>query len=46
MRRDGGVGTRNYIGVLSTVNCLATVAREAEGETDQDLFFDKHIRVF
>ena len=26
-RADGKVGTRNYIGVLSTVNCSATVAR-------------------
>ncbi|RYH09326.1 UxaA family hydrolase [Tropicimonas sp. IMCC6043] len=26
-RPDGGVGTRNYIGVLTTVNCSATVAR-------------------
>jgi len=23
----GGVGTRNYIGVLTTVNCSATVSR-------------------
>lgn len=27
IRNDGGVGTRNYIGVLSTVNCSASVAR-------------------
>ena len=27
LRADGGVGTRNYIGVLTTVNCSATVAR-------------------
>ena len=26
-REDGRVGTRNYVGVLSTVNCSATVAR-------------------
>ena len=26
-RSDGRVGTRNYIGVLSTVNCSATVSR-------------------
>ena len=25
--RDGRVATRNYIGILSTVNCSATVAR-------------------
>ncbi|MCP3935894.1 MAG: altronate dehydratase [Actinomycetia bacterium] len=27
-RADGRVGTRNYIGVLTTVNCSATVARQ------------------
>ncbi|SFC46534.1 UxaA family hydrolase [Tropicimonas isoalkanivorans] len=28
-RPDGRVGTRNYIGILTTVNCSATVARMA-----------------
>jgi altronate hydrolase len=27
LRRDGRAGTRNYIGILTTVNCSATVAR-------------------
>src|SRR5262249_56346690 len=27
LRADGSVATRNYIGVLTTVNCSATVAR-------------------
>ena len=27
VRADGRVATRNYIGILSTVNCSATVAR-------------------
>lgn len=27
VRTDGRVGTRNYVGVLTTVNCSATVAR-------------------
>lgn len=27
VRRDGRVGTRNYIGVLTSVNCSATVAK-------------------
>ena len=26
-RDDGGVGTRNYLGIITTVNCSATVAR-------------------
>src|SRR5690606_24076393 len=29
VRDDGRVGTRNYIGLLSTVNCSATVIRKA-----------------
>ncbi|WP_439650530.1 UxaA family hydrolase [Pollutimonas subterranea] len=29
VRPDGSVGTRNYIGLLSTVNCSATVIRKA-----------------
>ncbi|MGH3387383.1 MAG: UxaA family hydrolase, partial [Actinomadura sp.] len=36
VRPDGSVGTRNYIGVLTSVNCSATVARQVarrfEGE--------------
>ncbi|MGE6604895.1 UxaA family hydrolase [Halomonas sp. NPDC076908] len=28
-RADGSVGTRNFIGILSTVNCSATVAKAA-----------------
>jgi altronate hydrolase len=30
-RADGRVGTRNYIGILPSVNCAATVARIAAG---------------
>ncbi|WP_148255518.1 UxaA family hydrolase [Aidingimonas lacisalsi] len=44
-RADGSVGTRNYIGILSTVNCSATVAKVAADELNksqeiQDLGFD------
>ncbi|WP_413614859.1 altronate dehydratase family protein [Halomonas cupida] len=35
MRRNGSVGTRNYIGILSTVNCSATVAKAATDSLDQ-----------
>src|SRR5260370_1881341 len=28
VRSDGRVGTRNYLGVLTTVNCSATVAKK------------------
>ena len=34
-RSDGGVGTRNYIGILSTVNCSATVAKAAADELNR-----------
>ena len=40
VRADGRVGTRNYIGVLSTVNCSASVthfiAQEANKFLDED----------
>ena len=31
MRADGRVATRNYIGILTSVNCSATVARMIAG---------------
>lgn len=34
-RADGGVGTRNYIGILSTVNCSATVAKMAAASLNE-----------
>lgn len=34
-RRDGRVATRNYIGILSTVNCSATVARAIADHFDR-----------
>lgn len=37
-RADGRVGTRNFVGVLTSVNCSATVARRvADGFRDEDL---------
>jgi len=37
-RRPGGaVATRNYVGVLTTVNCSATVARQVVRRTEDDL---------
>ena len=35
-RADGRVGTRNYVGVLTTVNCSATVARQVVRRTEDD----------
>ena len=34
LRSDGRVGTRNYIGVMSTVNCVSTVARKVASSFD------------
>lgn len=36
-RSDGRVGTRNYIGILPSVNCAATVARIAAGVAGANL---------
>lgn len=37
VREDGQVGTRNYIGILSTVNCSATVVHKT-GEFFEEEF--------
>jgi len=39
-RADGKVGTRNYVAVISTVNCSATVAREIAQRFNSDLLKD------
>jgi len=36
VRPDGGVGTRNYVGVISSVNCSATVCKAIEKAFDGD----------
>jgi altronate hydrolase len=36
-RADGRVGTRNYVGVLTSVNCSATVARLIAQAAERDL---------
>jgi altronate hydrolase len=36
LRSNGTVGTRNYIGVVSTVNCSATVVRRIVDAFDED----------
>ena len=36
VRSDGRVATRNYLGILSTVNCSATVARGIAGHFTSD----------
>lgn len=39
-RSDGRVGTRNYIGVLPTVNCSASVARFIADAVDREMLPD------
>lgn len=39
-RADGRVGTRNYIGIISTVNCSATVARYISERFDKSTLRD------
>lgn len=36
LRADGRVGTRNYIGILTSVNCSATVARRIAAAFDEE----------
>jgi altronate hydrolase len=36
-RASGRVGTRNYVGVLTTVNCSATVARQVVRRTEDEI---------
>ncbi|OXC76777.1 UxaA family hydrolase [Caballeronia sordidicola] len=38
VRRDGRVATRNYIGILTTVNCSATVARAIAENFRRDIY--------
>ena len=38
VRADGRVATRNYIGILSSVNCSATVVRAIADQFRRDLF--------
>ena len=40
VRDDGRVGTRNYVGVLTSVNCSATVARRVAAHFTPDRLAD------
>ena len=40
LREDGRVGTRNYIGVLSTANCSASVSRFIADSIAEDMLAD------
>jgi altronate hydrolase len=43
-REDGRVGTRNYLGVLTTVNCSATVARLIAERFRREIDLSQHRR--
>ena len=45
LRDDGRVGTRNYIALLATVNCSATVIRRAAQEIEASGVFDDYDNV-
>ncbi len=42
VREDGRVGTRNYIGIVTSVNCSATVARHIAREVEQRRMLDEY----
>ncbi len=44
-RAGGGIGTRNYIGVLSTVNCSATVAKHIANEVTRSGVLSRYANV-
>ncbi len=45
VRADGRIATRNYIGVLTTVNCSATVARRIAAHFSMPGMLDDHANV-
>jgi len=44
-RATGKVGTRNYIGILSSVNCSATVAKQIAERLERSGVFDRYPNV-
>ncbi len=45
VRDDGRVGTRNYIGIVTSVNCSATVARHIAREVEQRGMLDGYANI-
>jgi len=37
LRNDGKVGTRNYVGVMSTVNCVSTIVRKISSSFEDSI---------
>lgn len=44
-RKDGSIGTRNYIALLSTVNCSATVCRRVADHFNNNGLLDKYLNI-
>ncbi|MDC6448116.1 altronate dehydratase family protein [Alphaproteobacteria bacterium] len=44
-RKSGGVGTRNYIGLISTVNCSATVVKKIADKVNEYLLTKKFYNI-
>jgi len=44
-RANGRIGTRNYIGILSSVNCSATVAKQIAERLERSGVFDRYPNV-
>lgn len=44
-RGDGQVGTRNYIGILTSVNCSATAAKQIETAVEKSGIIDRYDNV-
>ncbi len=40
VRPNGGIGTRNYVGIISTVNCSATVIRKVAAHFTPEMLAD------
>ena len=45
LREDGRVGTRNYVGIVTSVNCSATVARHIAREVEKRGILDDYPNV-
>jgi altronate hydrolase len=43
VRADGRVATRNYVGIVTTVNCSATVARRIKAEVERGIGDFPHV---
>ena len=45
VRQNGKIGTRNYIGIITSVNCSATVAKQIAREAERQNLLEEHPNV-